>query len=216
MRDAAGPQPLDERLRKLPALIFTFSPGRGVLVERFPDEIVVADDVMAQARQHAGVMTFQGNGGIGTKLTVTAANGEAVYEITARAMVPGSDQTLYVAERRSWKLKLAGNPVEVGTYGLNDLKDLFGTWPVAVALRADVLEPPAEWWSHVVWRNDPLAKQAEVTFRADGHEAVYRLFGRHPGHDQPPVYLAQRESLKTDALTSVRLPEAKLLSSTAF
>jgi hypothetical protein len=198
---------MDDKIRRVRPLVLRFSPGRGVLVDAFPSEIVVTSEVLSCSRQHAGVFWVHGNGAVGTTITVTAANGEAVYEITGRCELADGKQTpAWVATRRSWKLRIAGKPVEVRVYGLEGLRALFGAWPLAAAIRKDVLEPPQSWWSHVAWLKDV------VTFSADGETAKYRVFGRHPG--EPDTYLVQRFQLQTATKSVVTLPEAHLASTT--
>ncbi len=207
-RETGLVKPLDDRMRRIRPLTMRFSPGRGVLVDALPPETVIDAQSLEQARQRGGVFMVQGRGGIGSRLTVTAANGEAVYEITGRCVLAdGKSSPAWIATRRNWKLKLAGKPVDVRTYDLNTITKLFGEWPLAAALKADVLEPPQKWRPQVAWLKDV------VTFAADGETATYRVFGRHPGYDREAVHLIERITLQSKDLTQVTMPPAYLAGS---
>lgn len=187
----------------LPGITFRFSSRfMGILVDNFPEVAGITEVELTMGRGvKAGAIKVNGESKVGTRIQFTAINGEAVYEITGRAI---SSIPTWIIERRNYKVMLAGDPVEVKVFGLSDLSKLFDTWPNAIALRADVMDPPEGWRKNIRFRPN------EVIFRANESEALYELRGRHPLHERPPVWLAQRKYLLTKQGQIVHLPSVAL------
>jgi hypothetical protein len=195
-------------------LVIRFVPGRGIVADAFPLRIAISPIMIEQAKTHPGVISVAGAGGLGTRLTFTCANGEAIYEIVDYAADLTSEYRLLVADRRALKLKVAGQEVELQRFGLLDLAKLADTWPNVVGLYADVLEPPHYLKSMVRVRNPRTSP--EVVFNLEGVRATYSIIGSHVMEDGRLLFIGERLRLQTPDGLTLRLPAAAAPTRTAI
>ncbi len=187
--------------KEIEGLQLAFDPKLGLVAHYFPEHTGFEDQALSIARKTKGAILISGEPVVGARVTITAANGEAVYELDGRVEFTIGNQPAshgFSATRRSYKPKICGVEDEILTY--TTLRGFTDVWPMYAGFAPKFFTQAP----HVTKTG------ALLTIVADGVTGDYLLRLPHPTVRRG--WLAERSRLLTPDGINVTLPSASMKS----
>lgn len=182
--------------------------GQGLCASSFPLQMAWTPELLLKANELKGIIWLEGPPVIGARITLTLSNGEAIYEITGTGSAPGYSK-LFILERRSYKLKLAGKPFEAKRFTLKNLGKIADEWPRIAAFHAEVME---NLLPVIRVRNN----KTQLRLMIDNTKVLYQLANSPLEMPDGLYYIMQMLKLQSPTQQIVRLPTITLNSRPTF